>query len=609
MPNHTNTQSSLYSLEDYGIPTFGKASAREQREAFETNQDAVNTVARNLVVNRRIADQEASKQVYGEALGSMYKSDREAIEFMRNDIMTKYNSRLYARNPAAFAQAVSNLNALIENSEAFYTDSYGNTEHLTSQPEGLGTGTTFVDAQYNSLKNNEPLTNIGKEPALDENGDPIDLFTQANGTFEKINSGTGLYDENSMFMRDGELYVKVDGEEVRYQDLEYRTLGGLSYLPNLRDIGGQLEALAKKDKTWSYISHRNGKWNEKDALDLFVDGMTNMQVSDKQFRTAAWNSVAEGMGIDKSLRQTFIDTGNFGAGKETLFQSFSDKVKEVWLDATKREETTSTRVDKPTQAEIDKANRRADLVPIQYVPPAQQDEVTQKDRLRNALVDIGKEDGFESEGYIRDIMQALIGIGVNPSDAEIADDPTKKNVVELRYVDLTGDMNEIIISFPDRRSSNVSVYVDGSDTATTQATGKIIATLEKNNVFAAPALETTGDGIEWTLPGLYEDEAKIIVASRENPDTDVEVRPNKVVFFQDTDGTRGDMLIKNAFYDDGTAAGTFVIKKGSRNYDTALRLLDRAIKSSYGEDLNIDMFFGLEVLPANTGSGASNPAP
>ncbi len=607
MPNHTNTRSSMYSLEDYGIPTFGETSAREQREAFEANQDAVNTVARNLVVNRRIADQEASKQVYGEALGSMYKSDREAIEFMRNDIMTKYNSRLYARNPAAFAQAVSNLNALIENSEAFYTDSYGNTEHLTSQPEGLGTGTTFVDAQYNSLKNNEPLTNIGKEPALDENGDPIDLFTQANGTFEKINSGTEYYDENSMFMRDGELYVTVGGDEVRYQDLEYRRLGGLSYLPDLRDIGGQLEALAKKDETWAYISHRNGKWNEEDALDLFVDGMTNMQVSDKQFRAAAWNSVAEGMGIKPELRQTFIDTGNFGVGKEKLFTRFSDEVKRVWLDATKREETTSTRVDKPTQAEIDKANRRADLVPIQYVPPAQQDEVTQKDRLRNALVDIGKEDGFEGSDYIKDIMQALQGIGVNPSDAEIAEGA--QNVVELEYVNLTGDTNEIIISFPDRRSPNVSVYVTGSEVSTTQAISKITTTLEENNVFAAPALEVTGQGIEWTLPGLYEDEAKIIVASTENPDTDVEVRPNKVVFFQDTDGTRGDMLIKNAFYDDGTAAGTFVIKKGSRNYDTALRLLDRAIKSSYGEDLNIDMFFGLEVLPANTGSGASNPAP
>ena len=149
----------------------------------------------------------------------------------------------------------------------------------------------------------------------------------------------------------------------------------------------------------------------------------------------------------------------------------------------------------------------------------------------------------------------------------------------------------------------------GSEVSTTQAIAKITTILEENNVFAAPALETTGQGIEWTLPGLYEDEAKIIVASRENPDTDVEVRPNKVVFFQESDGTRGDMLVKNAFYDDGTAAGTFVIKKGSRNYDTALRLLDRAIKTSYGEDLNIDMFFGLEVLPANTGSGASNPAP
>lgn len=322
----------MYSLEDYGIPTFGEASAREQREAFEANQDAVNTVARNLVVNRRIADQEAAKQVYGEVLGSMYKGDREAIEFMRNDIMTKYNSRQYARNPEAFAQAVANLNALIENSEGFYADSYGNTEHLTSQPQGLGTGTTFVDAKYNSLTNNEALTKIGKEPAVNIDGTPVDLFAEANGTFENINNGTGFYDADSMFMRDGELYVTVGGDEVRYQDLEYRTLGGLSYLPNLRDIGGQLEALAKDPNTWAYISHRNGKWNEKDALDLFVDGMTNMQASDKQFRAAAWNSVAEGMGIDKpQLRQTFIDTGNFGEGKEALFTSFSDEVKRVRL--------------------------------------------------------------------------------------------------------------------------------------------------------------------------------------------------------------------------------------------------------------------------------------
>ena len=610
MANGNNPRTSMYSLEDYGIPTFGETSAREQREAFEANQDAVNTVARNLVVNRRIADQEAAKQVYGEVLGSMYEGDRKAVEFMRNDIMTKYNSRQYARNPEAFAQAVANLNALIENSEAFYTDSYGNTEHLTSQPQGLGTGTTFVDAKYNSLTNNEALTNIGKEPAINVDGDPIDLFAEANGTFENINKGTEYYDANSMFMKDGELYVTVNKEEVRYQDLEYRTLGGLSYLPNLRDIGGQLEALAKEDQTWNYISHRNGKWNEKDALDLFVDGMTNMQASDKAFRVAAWNSVAEGMGIKPELRQTFIDTGSFGddKAKKALFTSFSDEVKRVWLEATKREErVTPTKPKEPTQAEIDKENRRADLVGIAYVDDSPQDEITQKERLANALIDIGKIDGFEGDEYARNIMQALQGIGVNPSAAEVAEGA--QNVVELKYNNLTGDTNEIIISFPDRRSPNVSVSVDGSDESTKLAIEEITTILEENNVFAAPALEVTGQGIEWTLPALYEDEAKIIVASRENPDTDVEIRPNKVVFFQETDGTRGDMLVKNAFYDDGTAAGTFVIKKGSRNYDTALRLLDRAIKTSYGEDLNIDMFFGLEVLPANTGGGAITPAP
>ena len=40
------------------------------------------------------------------------------------------------------------------------------------------------------------------------------------------------------------------------------------------------------------------------------------------------------------------------------------------MSATKREEVVTPTVPKPpTQAEIDKANRRADLVPIQYVPP------------------------------------------------------------------------------------------------------------------------------------------------------------------------------------------------------------------------------------------------
>ena len=332
MANGNDPRTSLYSLEDYGIPTFGSKSVQEQREALQANQAAADQVARNLVVNRRVANEAAATDVYGTVLGKMYEGDRKAIEFMRNDIMTRYKSRSYARNPEAFTQAVSNLNALIDNAEKFYADSYGNTEHLTSQPEGLGTGTTFVDAHYNSLMNNEPLTSIGKEPqwvvvgyedvvingatvagTADNGGKPIyghrDLYTDANGVFEKVNSGEDYYDANSMFMKDGELYVTVDGEEVRYQDLEHRSLGGLTYLPDLRDIGGQLEEHAKSANVWSYIAHRNGKWNEKDALDLFVDGMTNMESTDKAFRVKAWNSVAQNMGIDQGLRQTFIDTG------------------------------------------------------------------------------------------------------------------------------------------------------------------------------------------------------------------------------------------------------------------------------------------------------------
>ena len=617
MPNHTNTQSPMYSLEDYGIPTFGEASAREQREAFEANQDAVNTVARNLVVNRRIADQDAAKQVYGEVLGSMYKSDREAIEFMRNDIMTKYNSRQYARNPAAFAQAVANLNALIENSEGFYADSYGNTEHLTSQPQGLGTGTTFVDAKYNSLTNNEALTKIGKEPAVNIDGTPVDLFAEANGTFEKINNGTGYYDKDSMFMRDGELYVKVDGEEVRYQDLEYRTLGGLSYLPNLRDIGGQLELIAKNANTWAYISHRNGKWNEEDALDLFVDGMTNMEASDKQFRAAAWNSVAEGMGIKPELRQTFIDTGNFGVGKEKLFTRFSDEVKRVWLDATKKEEqVTPPKPPKPPTAdEIKLRNRRLDLIGIRYQEETPAEEVGVKDRLRNVLMGIGEEDGFQGSQYANQIMEALSRFGINPSAEELAEGFQPK--VQVTYIDESGGVNSLLISYPGGELPDEKIAVD--DTQNTNDPGNIPGAVLGiiNNLVESGALvperteipNNPTTGREYAMPGLYEDERKIIVASKDDENIDIEIKPNKVVFFLDQDGGRGDIMIKNAFYDDGTSAGTFLIKKGSRNYDTAIKLLNRAIKSSYGEDMEIDMFFGLQSLPDDVGGGANIPAP
>jgi hypothetical protein len=637
MSNGKNLTNPLYSLEDYGIPTFGSKSVQEQREAFQVNQAAADQVARNLVLNRRVANEQAATDVYGTVLGKMYEGDRKAIEFMRNDIMTRYNNRQYARNPEAFTQAVSNLNALIDNAETFYADSYGNTEHLTSQPKGLGTGTTFVDAQYNSMTNNEALTNIGKEAQIEiigyedviinnevvkgtaENGaKPIygsrDLFADANGTFEKVNSGEDYYDEGSMHMKDGELYVTVGGNEVRYQDLEHRSLGGLTFLPDLRDIGGQLEEHAKSDNVWAYISHRNGKWNEDDALDLFVDGMTNMESTDKAFRVKAWNSVAQNMGIDQGLRQTFIDTGNFGAGKETLFNSFSDKVKEVWLDATKKEEVVVVKPPKPpTQAEIDKANRRLDLEPVVYQPDTQTGP-TRKEKLRNVLANIGAEDGFQGEEYAGDIMVALSALGINPSEEELAEGVLP--VVEVTYQDLWGQVNQLTIHYPGGIAPDQKIPVE--DTQDLSKTGNIptaittiVANLENSGALA-PEIGTptnVGTGAEFTLPGLYEDESKIIVASKEDANIDVEIRPNKVVFFQDNNGGRGDILIKNAFYDDGTSAGDFLIKKGSRNYDTAIKLLQRAIKSSYGEDLNIDMFFGVEALPEDTGSGANNPAP
>ena len=100
-----------------------------------------------MVSDRIERESEAKKDIYGDSLGAMYDADRKVIEQYRNHIAQEFQDGVYANDPSMYNTRVKNLNAMIDQAESFYTETFGD-------DSADGTGNTYRDIQIRHERGN-----------------------------------------------------------------------------------------------------------------------------------------------------------------------------------------------------------------------------------------------------------------------------------------------------------------------------------------------------------------------------------------------------------------------------------------------------------------------
>ena len=245
------TESSIYNLSDYALPSSG-LGYEEELAAGKLKAQQIRDMGKTLLAADQEKNQLAATEIYGTALGSMYEGDRSAIEQMRLYIEDQQKSGGYSSDPAAFSRSVAQLNAMTKNFSAFYTQSYG-----TGGADG--TGSTYSDILYNQKSGSDPYADADMQAVGD-------VFEGAQGTLNFLNSGgyspDSIYidDQGIMMARSIDMQGNV-GEYVPITDLPHRQLGAQAFMPELEERSMSLLNLATENRDGIIVSQQRTNSN------------------------------------------------------------------------------------------------------------------------------------------------------------------------------------------------------------------------------------------------------------------------------------------------------------------------------------------------------------
>ena len=193
-------------------------------------QNALNLkVAQKMVSDRIERESAAKKDIYGDSLGAMYDADRKVIEQYRNHIAQEFQDGVYKR-PSMYNR-VKNLNAMIDQAESFYTETFGD-------DSADGTGNTYRDIQIRHERGNSVEHWAGQN--LELKGDE---WMMAQKRLNELQQGTF---RDVQFMPDGTVKARSfnpetgeTGDLIDFNALDHRQAGALNFMPDLREASSQ----------------------------------------------------------------------------------------------------------------------------------------------------------------------------------------------------------------------------------------------------------------------------------------------------------------------------------------------------------------------------------
>jgi len=347
----------IYMPEVHGKGLGGSKITETYKEqiAAGQQQNALNLkVAQKMVSDRIERESAAKKDIYGDSLGAMYDADRKVIEEYRNHIAKEFQAGVYANDPSMYSTRVKNLNAMIDQAESFYTETFGD-------DSADGTGNTYRDIQIRHERGNSVEHWAGQN--LELKGDE---WMMAQKRLNELQKGTF---RDVQFMPDGTVKARSfnpetgeTGDLVDFNALDHRQIGALNFMPDLReassqtlmDLAGTPDVQRRLHQLQTGLLTQDGEVTMTDGTKMNVKDMDELEkmtyLSDKYYddyvrggvkTVAARNfrrGLINGLELEEDYKDAFVEGGMEALGEimpEGEFESFKTNTRENWREVTR----------------------------------------------------------------------------------------------------------------------------------------------------------------------------------------------------------------------------------------------------------------------------------